>query len=339
MAEEDAFVSSAAARDRDSETEEFEDEAFSDSKSASFSLEPSVTNYPEEHGRRYHAYRRGRYLLPNDDKEMQRLNLVDALVRHILGGLHLAPIGSNPQRVLDIGTGSGAWAINFADKYPSAEVVHLSSLIQSVSFRRLSCPQVIGNDLSPTQPDDVPPNVRFIVDDVEEDWEYEDHPFDFIHSRYMILAIRDMKHLIQQAFSCLRPGGWLEVQDFDSRIHSADGSIRGTCLEHWDNSTMEAFARLGFWTRVDPQFGTLLHDVGFTNIQMKRFSIPLGNWHENKRSQQLGELNAKQLTEVLEAASLAVLTRSGWTEQAVYAMCAGARNDAQNQKIHAELDL
>ncbi|KAI1914483.1 hypothetical protein LOZ53_001615 [Ophidiomyces ophidiicola] len=309
MAEEDAFVSSAAARDRDSETEEFEDEAFSDSKSASFSLEPSVTNYPEEHGRRYHAYRRGRYLLPNDDKEMQRLNLVDALVRHILGGLHLAPIGSNPQRVLDIGTGSGAWAINFADKYPSAEVVHLSSLIQSVSFRRLSCPQVIGNDLSPTQPDDVPPNVRFIVDDVEEDWD------------------------------CLRPGGWLEVQDFDSRIHSADGSIRGTCLEHWDNSTMEAFARLGFWTRVDPQFGTLLHDVGFTNIQMKRFSIPLGNWHENKRSQQLGELNAKQLTEVLEAASLAVLTRSGWTEQAVYAMCAGARNDAQNQKIHAELDL
>lgn len=31
------------------------------------SLTPSVTDYPEEHGRRYHAYRAGIYILPNDD--------------------------------------------------------------------------------------------------------------------------------------------------------------------------------------------------------------------------------------------------------------------------------
>ena len=41
-----------------------------------------------------------------------------------LGGrLFRAPITTNPQHVLDLGTGTGIWAIEFADEYPSAEVV------------------------------------------------------------------------------------------------------------------------------------------------------------------------------------------------------------------------
>lgn len=37
------------------------------------SLNSSVTDYKYEHGRRYHAYQEGKYVLPNDDAEIERL--------------------------------------------------------------------------------------------------------------------------------------------------------------------------------------------------------------------------------------------------------------------------
>ena len=58
------------------------------------------------------------------------------------------------------GTGTGIWAIDFADAYPSASV--------------------IATDLTPIQPQMVPPNLEFQIDDFTQPWTFPPNHFDFI---------------------------------------------------------------------------------------------------------------------------------------------------------------
>lgn len=91
------------------------DSAYGDDlQSYTTSLKSTVLNYRFENGRRYHAYKDedAKYAFPNDDEENDRLDLYHHIQTLSLGGkLHLAPIGETPGRVLDVGTGTGIWAI------------------------------------------------------------------------------------------------------------------------------------------------------------------------------------------------------------------------------------
>ena len=178
------------------------------------------------------------------------------------GKLYRAPIDP-ASRTLDLGAGTGIWSVDFADEHPAA--------------------QVIGNDLSPIQPGQLPPNLEFLVDDIE-DWNYENDPFDFVHARYLAGSIRDWPKLVSQAFACIKPGGWVELQDWDSMIQSLDGSLTPDHqLWRWHEMTVGAIAELGMTARPGPMLETWVKDAGFINVVVEKLAIPLGTWPKDEK--------------------------------------------------------
>lgn len=109
----------------------------------------------EIEGRLYPSYGKHEYGMPIDEKELDRNDLQHHKYHLLLKErLFVAPIpedqlNTGNSRILDLGTGTGIWAMDMADKYPSAEI--------------------LGVDIGATQPSYVPPNCTFEIEDVEED--------------------------------------------------------------------------------------------------------------------------------------------------------------------------
>ncbi|KAG8925522.1 hypothetical protein FRC00_003890, partial [Tulasnella sp. 408] len=93
-------------------------------------------------------------------------------------------------RVLDLGTGSGKWAIDMAKEFPHADV--------------------LGLDLAPVIPSsEVPSNCQFILGDCNtclDDPSYEG-AFDMIQARCIANGILDYRKLLRDVWKALRPGG------------------------------------------------------------------------------------------------------------------------------------
>lgn len=78
----------------------------------SISVPPSILHHMFEDGIRCHAFRDRRYAFPNDENEQNRDDMKHAMTVLLCDNrLHFAPIDSNPQKVIDLGTGSGMWAL------------------------------------------------------------------------------------------------------------------------------------------------------------------------------------------------------------------------------------
>lgn len=229
-----------------------------------------------------------------------------------------APMSKPLSKVLDVGTGTGIWAIDMADMYPQATI--------------------IGTDISPIQPSWVPPNCFFEIEDAQTDWTFAQASFDFIHMRALYGSISDWSKLYRQAFATLKPGGWLENFEFTITLHSDTPEIRNDpdhIFKRWANVFHEAGDRMNRTLRigVNGQMSRLMAEAGFIDIQQISYQVPIGAWSSDAVYKRIGLFNLAFMEESLEGFALFLLKEiMGWEYERVQVFVAEMRLAIRNTK-------
>ncbi|KAI8164212.1 hypothetical protein K4K49_001354 [Colletotrichum sp. SAR 10_70] len=318
-----------AAADAAAGADDQDDDAASEIQSRSLlsstaSVTSSVMEFRLENGRTYHGYNAGKYMMPNDEKEVDRLDLQHNLfLRTFDDRLATAPPnnpGAKVGRVLDVGTGSGIWAMDFGDEHPEAEVR--------------------GFDLSPVQPEYTPPNVRFEVADLEDPWTWS-QPFDYIHSRMMNSSISNWKEYFKKCYDNLNPGGYFELVEPDIIVESDDGTLKPEhSIVKTGHLMVEATENAGRKYTHIPTLKPILMETGFEHVTMQQFKWPVNPWPKDQKFKELGYWHNENLFLGWEAICMAPLTRGlGWTREEVLVLLAQNRRDFNDRSIHAYFSI
>ena len=254
----------------------------------------------------------------NDEAANEHYDICHALYTKTLHDrLFLAPIVRDPSQILDLGTGTGVWAIDVADAYPSAIVT--------------------GTDLSPTQHYWTPPNVRFEIDDVESEWTFKENHFDFIHIRGLHGSIADWPSLYQQCMRALKPGGYLEHAEYSAQFTSDDDTIPADgAIAFFNTLSPECTRALNREFEVLDSMHQRIIQAGFENTKLHRFKWPVGPWARDPWLKDLGQWAWAHIETGLENWSLRLLTNVlGWSAEEVRVFCATVRRELRYPKVHA----
>jgi len=154
-------------------------------------------------GRKYHNDDSIPYPLPCDVKEMSRQALWHELSRELYGGHCCTDFKREkiPDRVLDLGCGSGIWCASMADY-----------------FAALGRPDVefTGLDLEPIYMEMRGVNFKFVKHNIlTTPLPFEDNSFDFIFVRDMMMSLSEKNMytgIIGEVMRLLKPGGRFELQ-------------------------------------------------------------------------------------------------------------------------------
>lgn len=266
------------------------------------------------------------YLLPSDRDEVKRSEYHHRMLKFLFGGQnYVGPVKEvlqfgEQRRVLDLGTGGGLWAIEMADEFPRAEV--------------------IGIDLAPIQPRDVPPNCTFELFDLDQQSiPYPDGCFDLIHARSMFMGIHNYPRLLREISRLLRPGGLVILIESNLTPIIAPSSP--------SSSQQDASGWFTFWEtyhtclrrqRIDPtvpqRMADLLSATGtFENIAKREGNIPVGSWPREPLSLTVGQLQWMDYDLLLPALHPFFLT-VGLPETKVRSLIADAQQDLYHTSVH-----
>ncbi|KAF8125678.1 S-adenosyl-L-methionine-dependent methyltransferase [Mycena galopus ATCC 62051] len=212
--------------------------------------------------REYHAYPGAQYALPTDDVERQRLLLQHNLLKRIFENkVLLAPVTfTQGDRVLDIGTGPGLWALDMEQAVGPA--VHI-------------CGVDIESRLFPASP---PKNMAFQVESVlslPSDWT---DTFTLVHQRLLMVALQipEWPQALGEIYRVLRPGGWVQLGEWIPWIEG--GNPDKPCTEKIVSLTRCLTKSRNLYVDCALHMPAMLEQAGFVDVKAEGRMLRMGKW-------------------------------------------------------------
>ncbi|KIP11739.1 hypothetical protein PHLGIDRAFT_63365 [Phlebiopsis gigantea 11061_1 CR5-6] len=199
-----------------------------------------VNAYRHEYGRGLNNYSEV-YRLPADDEELDRLDKQHIMFKEVMGAYPpplyeaLANTPGVHKSCVDLGCGSGSWILDVARDFPHCTAVAVDLVPMQVLF--FDCRNM-------------PPNCRSEVDDVNLGLQHFYNEFEVSHARLVSSGIRDYAGFVDQISMTLKPGGLVDLTEFDFRVYGLDKrpipiDDRASAIARWMHLAHQAVQQQG----------------------------------------------------------------------------------------------
>lgn len=196
------------------------------------------------------------YLLPKDALEDERLRFQHYALHHAFGNHYLAPLSPDTRTILDVGSGTGIWAMDMAQQFPRAHIL-------GVDITLTSLPQTL------------PSTCLFVQADILQGLPFPAHQFDFTHQRLLVGAIPAPRwpEVVRELVRVTHPQGWIELLEVGVTVQNAGPATER--LLAWVQETSRVF---GIEFAIVEQPGKLLKQAGCQSVEEQAIPVPLGSW-------------------------------------------------------------
>lgn len=176
-----------------------------------------------------------------------------------------------------------------------------------------------------------------MVDDAESPWLNASNHFDYVHARHMSQALKNWNEVLEEAYRCLKPGGWIEFQELEHRTHSEDGSADdGYALKTFLERIEEGMGKMGVDLNASTTLASKMRDAGFVNVQERKLKIPIGTWPRNKYLKTIGSYLRAVVMDGLQGIAFGGLHRGlGWPTTEVEVFLVDVRKSLMDNRRHS----
>lgn len=126
------------------------------------------------------------------------------------------------------------------------------------------------------QPQWVPTNLKFEIEDCTADWTFTPASFDFIHMRFLVGSIQNWTELFRQAYAATKPGGWVESGEGSPHMRADNGSVPDrSAISQWGKFFEEGGAKMGrsFLVVEEGTQRRAMEQAGFVDIGERDFKV------------------------------------------------------------------